>query len=156
LFTIYINDLPSACENIYLFADDAKMFKIIKCPDDLKSMQLNVINMQNWLNVWRMIPNVDKCCVLKFGNKYNNIYEMWDSAHFKQVIQVVKVIKDLGVFVDDKLTFRDHIYSKVKLANTMLGIINRHVRLIDEEAYLCFYKGLVIPHLEYAVQVWCP
>ncbi|ESN94256.1 hypothetical protein HELRODRAFT_164062 [Helobdella robusta] len=55
------------------------MFKIIKCPDDLKSMQLNVTNMQNWLNVWRMIPNVDKCCVLKFGNKYNNIYEMWDS-----------------------------------------------------------------------------
>ena len=37
LFIIYINDLPEICEEfarIYLFADDAKLFKHVTCNED--------------------------------------------------------------------------------------------------------------------------
>jgi len=37
LFIIYINDLPEICEEfarIYLFADNAKLFKHITCDED--------------------------------------------------------------------------------------------------------------------------
>jgi len=43
LFIIYINDLPEICEGfarIYLFADDAKLFKHITCNEDHKALQL--------------------------------------------------------------------------------------------------------------------
>ena len=44
LFIIYINDLPEICEQfarIYLFADDAKLFK-----------QLGLNALQDWSNKW--------------------------------------------------------------------------------------------------------
>ena len=37
LFVMYINDLPDVCKhfaNIYLFADDAKLYKHVLCDDD--------------------------------------------------------------------------------------------------------------------------
>jgi len=37
---MYINDLPDICihfANIYLFADDAKLYKHVLCDDDHKS-----------------------------------------------------------------------------------------------------------------------
>jgi ribonuclease P/MRP protein subunit RPP40 len=45
LFIIYINDLPSLCEDetgIYLFADDAKLYKFIKLGTDHQMLQNNV------------------------------------------------------------------------------------------------------------------
>jgi len=41
LFIMYINDLPEVCihfANIYLFADDAKLYKHVLCDDDHKSL----------------------------------------------------------------------------------------------------------------------
>ena len=41
LFIIYINDLPEICEQfarIYLFADDAKLFKHVICDEDHKAL----------------------------------------------------------------------------------------------------------------------
>ena len=64
--------------------------------------------------------------------------------------------KDLGVIIDQNLTFRDHINSKVNTANRNLGIIFRTFTYIDQEIFLNLYKSLVRPHLEYATPVWSP
>ena len=63
--------------------------------------------------------------------------------------------KDLGVTIDCKLNFRDHIAQKVNLANH-LGIIFRTFTYIDSVIFLNLYKSLVRPHLEYATQIWSP
>ena len=44
--------------------------------------------------------------------------------------------KDLGVIVDSKLNFRDHINTKVNLANQNLGIIFRIFTYLDQEVFL--------------------
>ena len=39
LFLIYINDLPELCnENIFLYADDSKIYKTIRTEDDQKNL----------------------------------------------------------------------------------------------------------------------
>ena len=73
-----------------------------------------------------------------------------------QAIEKVANEKDLGVIIDSKLTFRDHITSKVNLANRNLGIIFRTFTFLDTEFFLNVYKSLVRPHLEYATVVWSP
>ena len=62
--------------------------------------------------------------------------------------------KDLGVIIDQNLTFRDHINSKVNTANRNLGIIFRTFKYIDEEMFLNLYKSLVRPYFEYVTSVW--
>ena len=46
LFIIYINDLVERCNNgseIYLYADDAKLFSYVKCEEDSFRLQDSVI-----------------------------------------------------------------------------------------------------------------
>ena len=64
--------------------------------------------------------------------------------------------KDLGVTVDNKLLFREHISKKSALANRNLGIIFKSFTYLDKEVFLCLYKSLVRPHIEYATAILSP
>ena len=61
-------------------------------------------------------------------------------------------VKDLGVWMDSDLSFDDHIYDKINVANKMLGIIRRNFVDLDKHCFLLLYKGMVRSHLEYADQ----
>ena len=54
--------------------------------------------------------------------------------------------KDIGVYVDQRLTFDTDTETKVNKANSILGIIRIAFTYLDE----------VRPNLEYAQSVWCP
>ena len=60
------------------------------------------------------------------------------------------------MIVDNRLKFEDHMYRKIKKANTMMGINRRSFIHQDEEMFLKLYKGLVRPNLEYANVIWHP
>ena len=62
--------------------------------------------------------------------------------------------KDLGVFIDSELKFQYHIAESIKKANQKLGIIKRNFSHLDKDSFLCLYKSLVRPHLEYCSCVW--
>ena len=64
--------------------------------------------------------------------------------------------KDIGVIIDSNLTFREHMTEKVNKANRVMGVMRRTYTYLDESTFLCLYKALVRPVLEYANQVWAP
>jgi len=64
--------------------------------------------------------------------------------------------KDIGLTIDRKLTFDDHIVEKVNKANSIMGIIRRTFDYLDQRSFRLLYISLVRPHLEYANQVWNP
>ena len=82
-------------------------------------------------------------------------YEM-GSGDNRTTIKRVESEKDLGVFIDEKLNFHEHITKKVNIANRNLGIIFRSFTYMDKEMFLNLYKSMVRPHIEYATQVWSP
>jgi Reverse transcriptase (RNA-dependent DNA polymerase)/Endonuclease-reverse transcriptase len=58
LFIIFINDLPEYCENktdIYLFADDAKIFKHVSSTSDSQLLQSSINRLQDWTNIWNIL-----------------------------------------------------------------------------------------------------
>ena len=69
-------------------------------------------------------------------------------------IRSTNLEKDLGIIIDNKVTFSYHIDSKVKKANELLGIIKRTFSHMDKDMFAIIYKSLIRPHLEYCNPIW--
>jgi len=163
LFVIYINDLPSACgdsSNLFLFADDAKMYKCIKSIVDYTNLNNTCKELFSWSERWMMKLNVSKCKVLSLCRSNNTIkkydYGFTGPEGGIVLLEHENLIKDLGVIIDPDLTFDEHIHEKINVASKMLGIIRRNFVDLDKNSFLLLYKSLVRSHLEYAGSVWNP
>jgi len=65
-------------------------------------------------------------------------------------------IKDLGILLDERLSFRDHINDKIIKAFSMLGIIKRNFKHLTIQSFIMLYKNVVRSHLDYCFFVWSP
>ena len=161
LFLIYVNDLPDKLKsNIKLYADDAKLYREIKSVEDCQILQNDILEMEEWANIWQLTFNPLKCQVLKIGKTYHpdiNInYYMHQSENVISELENVLKIKDLGVVTDENLVYKDHIESVTAKANKMWGIIRRTFTNLDKNGLLVLYKTMVRSHLEFAAPVWSP
>ena len=123
LFVIFINDLPDQVNSeIFLFANDTKIFRNIKGPDDQKILQDDINTMLQWADKWQLEFHPDKCLSMAINNKEGRDWKY----NMKEIeLKQSRQEKDIGVFVDDQLKFEYHMYEKIKKANNMMGLI-RH------------------------------
>jgi ribonuclease P/MRP protein subunit RPP40 len=158
LFVVYINDLPGTVScGIKLFADDTKVYKPVRSTEDCNNLQTAIDALGEWSRKWQLKFHPQKCKVLRIGNNPPEYtYTMTDGKGEKQALEESKVEKDLGVEVDNKLCFVQHINKAVTKANRLLAVIRRSYQYLDEESMMLLYKGLVRPALEYGVAVWAP
>jgi len=147
---VYINDLPKCIKSkCSIFADDTNVYNI---PDQDNVLQKDIVALQKWTEDWQIEFNVDKCSIIHLGS--NNIgrdYEM-NANSIKTSIEE----KDLGVLIDNKLHFRQHIENITNSANKMLGIIKRNFKNLTRKSFVMLYKALVRSKLEYANAIWSP
>src|SRR6266536_1941774 len=101
----------------------------------------------------------DKYVVLNIKRRADNnvqqTYTLNKSSETKE-LKCVRNTKDLGVIMDDMLSFTEHISEKIKNAYSMLGIIKRNFKKMDEDTFITLYKTMVRSKLEYAASVWSP
>ena len=117
LFLIFINDLVQCCEffcEIYLFADDAKLFRHIVRDIDNCFVQSGVDSLKQWSDHWLLKLNISECKIVSFGRHVDKNYE-YNIKENNQLtpLEYEESYKDLGVTFDEKLTFREHIRDKV-------------------------------------------
>ena len=68
MFQIYINDMREVLKSyINLFADGAKLMKVIHCPDDCMELERDLDKMYEWCVKWKLEFNAKKCHVLEMG-----------------------------------------------------------------------------------------
>jgi hypothetical protein len=67
----------------------------------------------------------------------------------------VKEEKDIGVVIDEELSFDKHICNKVNKANSIFAVL-KTFRNLNADIFLPLYKTLVRTHLDYASSVWAP
>lgn len=160
LFIIFINDLPEFCENstdIYLFADDAKISKLIRSQSDQQLLQQSVDKIQQWSDKWKLKLNINKCKVVCYGRDRSTQGNYHMTIENKDIIlEQVDHFKDLGVIFDNHLSFQHHSNEKINKAYSILGIIKRNFTYLTPEALVQIYKSMVRSHLEYAQSVWYP
>ena len=152
-FVLFINDMPKTVENyIALFADDAKIFAAIRCPEDHKSLQNDLTQLQAWTEKWQLRFNAQKCKSIHFGR--NNPQHQYHIGHTP--LESVTEEKDLGVAIDNELKFDIHTEKQVNKANSQLGLIRRSFDTLDKETFINLYKSMVRPHLEYCHAISYP
>ena len=70
------------------------------------------------------------------------------------IITRVRATKFLGVIIDEKLTWKNHIsLVRSKLAKTV-GILYRVRHLLNRSALFILYCSLFLPYLTYCAEIW--
>ena len=156
LFVVYINDLPGKVEsNIYLFADDTKIAKSVSTAEDALYLQDDLNRLFEWSKDWLLEFNFDKCHVLTLG-RLENITHTHNYTMDNYELEHVFEEKDLGITLDFEMNFDEHISSKIKKANAIMGLIRRSFSYLDEKLFRKLYVTFVRPHLDYGQVIWSP
>ena len=156
LFIIFINDLLSstACP-ILAYADDFKIYSIVKSIQDCFRLQqcLNAIN--SWCNSNNLTLNTSKCKVVRYNRRLTEIHHTYTID--TTPLEIVPVLKDLGVTFDTALTFKQHITSITTSSLKLWGFIMRTCKdFRNTDSSRALYYSLVRSKLEYASIVWNP
>ena len=155
MFIIFINDLPdTVTSRVYMFADDTKLFKIVKENEDREILQRDLEKLTEWTNTWLLKLHPEKCKYMQLGNKapQNTVKYTLQGIELSETQEE----KDIGVLIDNRLSFDSHISEKVKKAHQMFAVIRRNFNYLDKKSFIPLYKTLVRTHLDYANSVWAP
>ena len=161
LFACYVADLPIHMKTSCLsYADDVKIFNRISSVEDAYSLQADLDRLSSWSKTWCLKLNPAKCNVITFTlRKSPHLvpYEL-DGHRLERCVKV----RDLGVILDARLTFGDHVDATATKANRMLGLLMRSMQVsadshrtrFDCVAALAAYKAHVRSIIEYGAVVW--
>ena len=139
-----------------LFADDTKIYKQIGDITDCIQLQNDLNNLEDWAMKWNMRFHPDKCKVLRVGKNCPPFDNTMSDNGSQCVLEEVSEEKDLGIMIDDQLSFEIHCSNMVSKPNRNLAIIRRTFHYLDKDVLIPLYKSLVRSHLKYGVDVWSP
>lgn len=156
IFVLFINDL---CDRLQagklLYADDLKLFRVVKTILDCCALQADIERVSKWCDMNGMQMNANKCKVISFNRRRSTV--RFEYSLDSNPLERVSSIKDLGVILDSKLRFDQHVAITTAKANAMLGFLRRNTQHFDDiYALKSLYCALVRSVLEYGVQVWAP
>ena len=158
LFALFVNDIPPLLECFTaMYADDTKLYASVTSDDDYERLQADIWKLQDWAHTMQMKFHPDKCKILYLGkNNQHRDYCLLNEDYSVHMLEETEMEKDLGVHVDNQLTFNHHIQQKINTATKMVNYIRHTFKHIDKEIFVLLYKSLVRPHLEFASCIWSP
>ncbi len=126
MFLIYINDLPECVNSVVkIFADDTKIFRRVTSIDDCDELQRDLTKLEDWANLWQMEFHPQKCEVLRIGKNHPPYQYKMKNDNNTCVLENVKSVKDLGINIDDQLSFEQHCNHVISKASRILAVIRR-------------------------------
>jgi len=145
-----MGDLPDWIKNsIKMFADDTNIWaKIVR--EDANSVQI-LNRLVQWSEKWLLKFNPDKCKVMHIGHDLATSYTMKEGDKIIELTSTEEE-KDLGVFITKDFKSRERCVQSVKKAQSVLGMVKRHFKVIDKDDFTALYKTYIRPHLEYCIQ----
>ena len=97
-----------------IFADDTKAYKSILSVTDSELLQTSINKLVEWTDKWLIKFNSDKCKILHLGkNNPKYKYYIKQADIIKELSETI-CEKDLGVYIDQNLSFDFHITQTIK------------------------------------------
>lgn len=156
LFIIFIDELIKqfSCP-VLAYADDLKIFNNISNLNDVENLQTDINTMIEWCNENKISLNINKCCVVSYTNRINNICNSYYMD--TEILARKSTVKDLGVTFSCDMKFTDHVNNVCLSASKTLGFLIRISKSFTDITVLkTLYFAYVISKLEYAILVWFP
>ena len=155
LFLIYINDLCNICKHTtpILFADDTNLFSSGTNLDMMESIINDELShISEWLKVNKLSLNIKKTQYMIFTKKKrkSSIDLKIDGNDIHEVCKS----KFLGVLIDNKLNWKDHIsYVSSKISRS-LGMIIKARNYLNKDGLVNLYYSFIYPYLTYCNHIW--
>ena len=151
LFATFIDGIvtESECTLISLFADDCRISRVVSNLQDASAMQGNLDKVSRWLSINKLDVNHKKCKKISFSRS-NSVLDTGYSIE-GQIISKAEKIRDLGVILDERWTFSDHLGYLLHKSFKTLGFIKRLTfgfTSVPTINYL--FKTLILQGLTYA------
>ena len=153
LFNIFINDIFLFVEssNVCNYADDNTLFAFGKTFDEVtRKLQNDFLILDEWFFNNFLVLNSDKCHFMTLGTpntlpnfKCKNITIKNSSSE-----------KLLGVIIDNKLDFMEHLNTVCKKANLKLHALNRISRFLSPEQHVLIINAYIKSLFNYCPLVW--
>ena len=152
-FLIYINDLSDNVEsNCKIFADDTSLFyKVFDKHVSRATLNKDLELINNWAFQWKMQFNPDRnkqAQEIYFSKKAGNQKSL-DLTFDKGNMASSPSVKHLGMLLDSRLNFNEHVQSKTNKCYKIQGLIKNFSIHLSREALLRIYKSFVRPNLDY-------
>ena len=155
LFLIFINDLPNISANCLciLFADDTTISLRSRVLSDLESDCNEVMRALGvWSNCNRLSINTEKTYFMLTTNK--PVPSPLNVILNNSPVEQKSESKYLGVFIDDRLSFKCHSNHVCRKISRAIGIIYRCRDFVPLSVLLSMYYAFVFPYLNYCNLIW--
>jgi hypothetical protein len=157
LFLLYVNDLSNAVisSNINVFADDVVIYSSSNCMTELQvNLQCTLDAVYEWYSSNKLTLSIEKCNIMVINSNPSQQINDFKLRLGDKDLSKVNSTKYLGVYVDDKLKWTDHLKamaSKVNMNNSRLRRLNKVLPL---DIRIKIHNCVNIPIFDYAATVW--
>jgi len=112
-------------------------------------------SLSEWFKANKLSLNLSKTNYIIFRSKKKILPVLYSSIKIdnKEISQVTTT-KFLGVYVDEHLTFNDHVSIIAKKVAKNIGIISRIRHVLQRPILVNLYNTLILPYLSYCNIVW--
>lgn len=156
LFTIYTSDIPDDTDVLLAtYADDTAVLAASSSAQDASSLVQNYLeNLQLWLKDWNIKVNTQKSAHVTFSMRRGDC----DPLYLNNTqIPRSESVKYLGLHLDRRLTWKEHIKAKRTQLNyrtkKMYWLLGSKSELSLENKVL-LYKAILKPIWTYCIQLW--
>ena len=153
LFLIYINDLSdNLSSNPKLFADDTSLFSVVH---HISQSGINLNNdlekISNWAFQWTMSfkPDINKQTQeVIFSSRFQKSNHLSLTFNGTSITQS-EIQKHLGMFLDSKLDFKEHIQNVLNKVSKTIGLYENFKKNLPRPPLITIYKSFIRSHLDY-------
>jgi Reverse transcriptase (RNA-dependent DNA polymerase)/Endonuclease-reverse transcriptase len=156
LFLTYINDLPNVLQSpSCVFADDTTIHASFANPAGAQSttdsINRDLVEAERWGSSWKVSFNHSKTASTTVSRKNVKLPDLIFAGH---VVKDASNVTLLGVKIDCKLDWQEHIKSISARASKTYGALMKARPFFTEKTAAACYKGLIRPSMEYCSPVW--
>ena len=158
LFNVFCNDIYTSITHcdLILFADDTTMYASHRNSNYLNYIiQEDLDNLTTWFKLNSLTLNVQKSSAMEFlpENKQPTNSHLMTKIEDSN-LSITNTTKFLGVTIDNKLNWHDHIENVIKKISTNKLLIGKSCKLLSITAKRNIYYAHIHSHLLYANVIW--
>ena len=152
LFSIHINDLPTACplnSTTVLFADDTTIYVTGPSVAEVNStLSRALAGCHSWLAENKLSLNLRKTKCMLIHSSRRSVPPL-EIELFDTPIEQVRCFKFLGCIINDHLTWDDHIAHVSSKVSRNINLLRRISWFLPRHALQAFYKAYILPSFDY-------
>ena len=160
LFLIYVNDINNSCNNATFtkFADDTTILTSGQNLEEAtEQMNIAVENVDKWFKSNKLNLNPSKTRYMIFNCKTTETKLVKIGSEYIERVgdtSKEKSFKLVGIQIDEKLKWVEHINYIAKKINYANYGLTRIAKTLNMENKKLLYSGLIRSHLVYGLPIW--